>query len=165
MATSYVAQSPLPGKRNPVRIVMVTACIVAVMDGLAAVAITFFMHGRSPRVVFQYIASGLLGTSAFSGGLTTIIIGVLCHFFIAGVWTAIFFFLHPAFSKILPNKILKGLVYGGITWAGMNLVVLPLSQVPPGTPSVLQIMIGITALVLAAGLPLAFRFDRYYFQK
>jgi len=138
---------------------------VAVIDGLAAIAITFFMHGRSPIIVFQYIASGLLGSSAFSGGLLTALIGVLCHFFIATVWTIIFFLLHRTFSRILPNKAIKAVVYGILIWAGMNLIVLPLSQVRTGTPGALQIAIGIAALIVAVGLPMAYRFDRYYFKK
>lgn len=78
---------------------VITACIVAIIDGVAAVMITFALYGRSPVSVFQYIASGLLGSPAFSGGLSTAFVGLIFHFFIASYGRFSFSFYidrHPA---------------------------------------------------------------------
>lgn len=141
---------------------LMTACIIAVVDGMAAVAMTYFLHDRSPIIVFQYIASGIIGGEAFSGGLTTAFIGVLCHFFIAAAWTLLFFIFHRSVSRLLTGKITKAIVYGILIWTGMNMIVLPLSRVSMGPRDLLQSVIGITVLIFAAGLPIAFRFDQYY---
>jgi len=94
MAISYFSQTAR-GNKGALKTALITACIVAVVDGLAAIVVTWTLHGRSPLLVFRYIASGLLGTAAFSGGLSPAVIGVICHFFISLVWTTIFLFRPP----------------------------------------------------------------------
>ena len=157
---------PMRGNKGALKTIFVTACIVAVVDGLAAVGITLALSSSSPVRVFQYIASGLLGTSAFSGGLFTAAIGLICHFFIALVWTTLFFIFHRQVSNLLPQKFLKSILYGIIIWTGMNLIVVPLSRVPSGgSQDITRILIGIITLILAAGLPMAHRFDQYYLSR
>lgn len=141
---------------------LITACIVAILDGLAGVALALALHGRSPVFVFQYIASGLLGTSAFSGGLSAAFIGMLCHLIIAASWTVLFFVVHGPVARRIGNRPARIVIYGVTIWTAMNLVVLPLSQVPRGTPDALQVSAGIMALILAAGWPMVIRFDEYY---
>ena len=80
VAIPYFRQT-LPGNKNALKRLVITACIVAIIDGVVAVMITFALYGRPPVSVFQYIASGLLGSSAFSGGLSTAFIGLIYHFF------------------------------------------------------------------------------------
>jgi hypothetical protein len=164
MAILYSPET-LPGNKNALKMLIITACIVAVIDGLAALCIAFFLYGRSPVSVFQYIASGLLGPSAFSGGLNTAFLGLICHFFISSMWTVFFFVVHRTISRLLPHWALKGVIYGIAIWLGMNLMVLPLSHVSGGTPGVRQILIGAATLICAVGLPMAYRFDQYYFKK
>ena len=150
---------------SALRMLAVTACIVAVADGLAAVLITFLQYDRPPVFVFQYIATGLLGPSAFSGGVLAGSLGLLFHFLIATAWTTLLFFAHRSLTQRLPNVFLKAVTYGLIIWFVMNLFVLPLSRVPGGLPGIRQVIIGIAALILAAGWPMAHRFDRYYLRR
>src|SRR5687767_626021 len=96
-----------PGTSKSARIILVTACIVAVADGLAAIALTFFIRDRPPIIVFQYIASGLLGPTAFSGGVATALLGVLLHFLISLLWCMICFTIHKKVSQYVSGKILK----------------------------------------------------------
>ena len=49
--------------------------VVGILDGLDAL-IFFGLRGAQPTRIFQGIASGLLGRSAFSGGLGTALLGV-----------------------------------------------------------------------------------------
>jgi hypothetical protein len=161
MSTPYFLP-PDHWRGDDIKMLLMTACIIAVVDGLAAVAVTYFLHDRSPIIVFQYIASGLIGGEAFTGGLSTAFIGVLCHFFIAAVWTLLFFIFHRPVSHLLTGKISKAVVYGILIWAGMNMIVLPLSHVSMGPRDLLQTFVGIAVLIFAAGLPIAYRFDQYY---
>jgi hypothetical protein len=45
----------------------------------------------TPKVVFQYIASGLIGMHAFRGGLLSTALGVAIHYTIALTWTGVFY--------------------------------------------------------------------------
>src|SRR5260370_37563812 len=46
-------------------------------------------RGITPQMVFQYIASGLLGMRAFRAGFLSVALGVVLHYFIALAWTAV----------------------------------------------------------------------------
>jgi hypothetical protein len=48
-------------------------------------------RGITPWRVFQYIASGLIGTQAFQSGWSSVVLGVILHYAIALIWTAIFY--------------------------------------------------------------------------
>jgi hypothetical protein len=154
-----------PFGKGALKTILLTGIIVGTLDGLAAVILTYGYYDRPPFAVFKYIASGLLGQSAFSGGVLTIVLGVACHFLIAITWTSALFFVHPTISAVLRNKVTKSIFYGSVIWLVMNLVVLPLSRVPPGTIGINQIITGVLILIVAAGIPLAISFDRYYFRK
>jgi hypothetical protein len=67
---------------TPARALLVGALTVGVLDGLDAL-VFFGLRGLSPARLFQGIASGLLGRSAFEGGMATALLGVLLHLFIA----------------------------------------------------------------------------------
>jgi hypothetical protein len=73
--------------------------------------------------------------------------------------------LHPTISAVLRNKVTKSIFYGSLIWIVMNLVVLPLSRVPGGTIGLNQVVTGASILIVAAGVPLAISFDRYFFRK
>ena len=158
MNTAYIVR---PGWKD-VTIILWTACIVAVADGLAAVALTFFLNHRPPIIVFQFIASGLLGPASFSGGIATALLGVLLHFLIALIWCTFFFVIHKRLWRMVPSRILRSVIYGILIWTAMNLIVLPLSQVPLGPRDVSGVLTGMTALILAAGIPMAYVFDRHF---
>jgi hypothetical protein len=48
-------------------------------------------RGITPWRVFQYIASGLIVTQAFQSGWASVMLGVILHYAIALIWTAIFY--------------------------------------------------------------------------
>ena len=103
-----------------------------------------------------FIASGLLGKSAFEGGVGIAALGAALHFVIAYSWTALFFLLSSRFSFLATYPILTGIVYGGCIWVVMNMVVLPLSQIGlrPFNPT--QALINAGILMVCIGIPLAF---------
>src|SRR5207244_13591412 len=49
------------------------------------------LRGITPRMVFQYIASGLIGMKAFQSGFASVALGVAIHYAIAVTWTAVFY--------------------------------------------------------------------------
>src|SRR5260370_12703984 len=71
------------------------------------------LRGITPKMVFQFIASGLIGMKAFRDGLASVALGVAIHYTIALIWTALFY----AASRKLPilnrRPALRGLVSCG----------------------------------------------------
>jgi hypothetical protein len=87
------------------------------------------LRGVTPKEVFQFIASGLIGMSAFRAGMAAVALGVVLHFLIAISWTAIYYLASQKLTILLRRPVICGLLYGGLVYLFMNLVVLPLSSV------------------------------------
>lgn len=153
---------PEHSARRAAKTILLTGFLVGTADGLAAIALTLATSGRSPVIVFQYIASGLMGAAAFSGGMTTAGVGILCHYFIALTWSAVFFLFHPFVTAFVRARLVRSVLYGTIIWVIMNLIVLPASLVQRGPFQAGRALTGAIILMLAVGWPIAFMSDRYY---
>lgn len=134
--------------------VVYSGLVVGVLDGTAAV-VNSALRGVTPDRVFQYIASGVLGRSAFEGGAVPIALGVLLHFVVAlGAATA--FFFASRFLPILTRRpFIFGPLYGIAVFFFMREVISPLSLVSR-IPATVSVMItGILIHILFVGLPIA----------
>ena len=65
-----------------------------VLDITAALVVYGYL-GLKPMRLLEGIASGLLGPKAFDGGLSTALLGLLCHFVIAYGAATVFFCGEP----------------------------------------------------------------------
>lgn len=141
---------------------LVRLCLVTgTLDAIAALLISYKV---SPAVIFKFIASGLFGKAAFSGGAVMVFWGLLFHYCIASVFSILLFLLYPAFIKVIRNKFMVAVVFGLVIWAVMNLAVLPLTNIPKRTGAIkpLPLIEGILALMIAIGIPVAVTAERYY---
>ena len=148
---------PHPAARTlPVsRAILYATLMVGLLD--AADGVVFgALHGLNPIQVLQYIASGLLGTASFSGGLAAAGLGLVMHFAITLVVTAIYILASRRVSVLRSQWVLLGLLYGAVVWAVMNLVVLPLTPVAPSPITTAALMNGVIGHALFVGLPSAF---------
>ncbi len=114
------------------------------------------LQGQSPIQVLQYIASSLLGARSFSGGLASAGLGLIVHFAIALVVATIYILASRRVAVLRTQWALLGLLYGATVWAVMNLVVLPLTAVAPGTITNAALANGVIGHALFVGLPSAF---------
>jgi len=121
------------------------------------------LRGISPKMVFQYIASGLVGRKAFQSGLGSVALGVVLHYAIALTWTGIFYLASRRVLIAIRRPIVSGLVYGCVIYLFMNFVVLPLSRVPHTRNAVTLAsrVNGVLALLLCIGLPVSLLVRRY----
>jgi hypothetical protein len=112
------------------------------------------LRGVTPKMVFQYIASGLIGMTSFRSGLASVALGVVLHYIIALTWTSIFYALSRKLAILGRRPVICGLLYGGGVYLFMNLIVLPLSRVPRlQNPITTAARInGVLAVVLFIGL-------------
>jgi len=139
---------------TPARALLLGGLTVGVLDALDAL-VFFGLRGVPPVRLFQGIASGLLGHSAFAGGMATALLGVLLHFIIAFAIVASY---HTAAQR-LPGLTLRpwiyGPLYGVLVYAVMNLIVIPLSAIGPRSPSAGVLLNGLLIHALGVGLPAA----------
>lgn len=141
------------GRIHPI---VIGGLAVGVLDILAAFAVRAAFTGTwRPMLLLQGIASGLLGPSAFRGGVKTAALGLLLHFFIAFVAAGVYYVASRRLSLLVRRPIVSGLTYGVIVYVVMNQVVLPLSRVAPRTPRPSVAATLILVHMLFVGLPIA----------
>lgn len=108
------------------------------------------------------IAAGLLGDSAFKGGVGTYILGVVLHFFIALSFASVFYFVSRKLRFLTEYPLICGLIYGAIVEAIMNLIVLPLSALHLRGPYTLHDLLqGFVVHMVVIGLPIAYSVRRF----
>src|SRR5437762_1463696 len=91
--------------------------IVGTLDILSAFIHYFIIMGQTQFFqVFKFIASGIFGAAAFSGGNPMILAGFILHYAIAFIFSILFFWLFPMIKTASQNKILTGIIYGLFVW-------------------------------------------------
>jgi hypothetical protein len=161
---NVMEHAPLGIYRTRVRFasVLKTGLLVGVADGIGAVVSAYIPKGTSPVKVFQFIASGVFGKEAFTGGTAMVVAGIVFHFVIALGWTAIYYYaVYPGIRVFSKHTIVTGVLYGFFVLMAMKFIVLPLSRVPminPGVIEIRQLIIHITLV----GLPISLLAHRHY---
>lgn len=119
-------------------------------------ALVIYAHSGAQRIrLLQGIASGLLGKAALEGGLSTALLGLLCHFVIAMSWAAIYFAVSRRVRFLVEHAVTSGVVYGVIIYFIMNHVVVPLSAIGPRPFVLSRALLAAAILVPCVGLPIA----------
>lgn len=113
-------------------------------------------RGVPPMRILQSVASGLLGSPAYQGGVATAVLGFVLHFVLMMIIAAIFYFVSLRLRFLSARPILWGGLYGFLVYWVMNLVVLPLSAFPSEVKFVPLVVA--TSLIVHAfgiGVPIA----------
>ena len=137
------------------RAILYATLIAGALDATDGV-IFFGLHGLNPIQVLQFIASGLLGAAAFTGGVATAGVGVLVHFAITAVVAATYILASQRLSALRSQWRSLGLCYGAAVWIVMNLVVLPHSAVAQAPITTAAALNGIISHALLIGVPIAY---------
>jgi uncharacterized membrane protein YagU involved in acid resistance len=144
------------------RAVLTTGLIAGTLDIIAACISAYIQRGSSPERLLQFVASGLFGEDAFTGGITMAIVGLVMHFMIATSWSLLFYLLYPRLALLRKNKILVGIIYGAFVWVMMNRVILPVTAIPKSPFNPVSALIGMVILMLMIGMPNSFLATKYY---
>lgn len=137
------------------RSIAIAGLIIGVVGGIDYVVFFRLTQHLGPIAVFQYIASGLLGPTAFAGGNTTALLGFLIHFGISFVVAAVFILAASQLAFLRRTVFVSALVYGAAVNMFMSMVVLPFSSAPKMPVTTVLIVHGLIADALYVGLPLA----------
>ncbi len=151
--------------RNPVSAILLTGFTAGLLDITAACTQYYIKTGKGPGNVLRYVASGVFGKKAFTGGLPMAAWGLLFHFMIAFGLTLFFFWLYPRISWIGKNKIVAGIAYGIFAWLVTTQLILPLSQIGRQPIVFSKALVAALILVCCIGLPISLMTNKYYLYK
>jgi hypothetical protein len=160
-AANTVPQASLP-QASALWMVLRVGLIAGTLDITENLIFNQF-RGITPKMVFQYIASGLIGMKSFNAGTASVSLGIVLHYIIAITWTAIFYVASRKLAILRRRPVICGLLYGGAVYLFMNLIVLPLSRVPHAASAMTLAsrISGVLAVVLCIGLTISLLVGRY----
>src|SRR5512139_597886 len=123
--------------------------------------VTSVLGGYPLTTVLQYIASGVLGESAFAGGTATALLGLLFHYIISFLIAGVFILSANRIPILRRHPFVSSLLYGFGVLIVMNMIVIPLSAAPPlPAPTTPQLIVNLMDHVLVVGLPLGILISR-----
>jgi hypothetical protein len=131
------------------------AGLVAGVLDITATSTLFALQGMPLERLWQGIASGALGPSAFKGGKRTAALGLVFHFLIALAVAAIYYAMSIKLPTLIEKPILYGTLYGIVVHLVMSRIVLPLSAAPKREFSPKAFLIQLVIHIVFVGLPIA----------
>lgn len=139
----------------PLRFALLGGLIAAALDIVYAIVLWSF-RGVSAIRILQSVASGLLGSSAYAGGVATAVLGLIVHFALMLIIAAIFYVGARRVDFVVRHPITAGALFGIAVFWVMNLIVLPLSAYPGGFVfDATEVALGLLAHVFLIGVPIA----------
>ena len=95
--------------------------------GTVDIGAASLISGLSPVTIAQFIAGGLLGKAALTGGMQTAALGVGLQWAMSIVIAAIYMFAGTRLGALRRQWVLWGILYGVPVYFTMTYVVVPLS--------------------------------------
>jgi uncharacterized membrane protein YagU involved in acid resistance len=137
--------------------IIIGGSIAGVLDGLDAILFYNWSFGVPPALLFQNIASGLIGRQSFHGGWRTVFLGVACHFSIALGAAAVFYAASLGLPALFREPFLFGPAFGIAVYLVMHYIVVPLSAISKRTVPVTKLELAdqLFSHMFFVGLPIA----------
>jgi len=127
--------------------------VAGTLDILFAVILTLWF-GREPANMLRYVASGPFPAATEWGGWGAVL-GLIVHFTLIAIMATVFVAAARRLPDMTRAPVKWGIVYGLVTYAVMNLVVVPLRFQAGLLPSVRSLMTQLFAHIVLVGLPIA----------
>jgi hypothetical protein len=146
---------------RPYFAVLLGGGIAATLDIVYA-CLSNAQYGKTPLWVLQSVATGWLGSQAFSSGLIGGLIGLVSHYSILIVAATVYLMLSKRFAVLRTQAVAYGAVFGALVYLFMNFVVLPLSAFPfKLSYPPLRLIEGLMSHALFVGIPIALCIRRW----
>lgn len=144
--------------------VILTALLAGSLDLFGAILSFKASRGTFPVNILKYIAGGVLKDKAMEGGAEMHLLGGFLHFFIAFIWTFIFYTFYPRLKILTNHSLVVSIVWGVIIWSVMNLVVLPQSawKAPISFQNPWEIAKAVLIIIFCVSWPIVWRAKNYY---
>lgn len=145
------------------RTILQTGLLAGTLDILSAYVHVFLRTHEISKKMFHYIAGGALGLEkSMKGGFGVVMLGIFFHYFIAFAFTLFFFLIYQKLNIASVNKYISGLLYGLFVWFVMNMLVLPLTKLPPRPFEAQNAIINALILMVLVGLPISISAHHYF---
>jgi len=142
-------------QRSGLWAILVGGCIAGLLDILFAISWAGF-NGVTPVRLLQTVASGLLGNSAYAGGMPLAVLGLALHFGMSLLWASIFLILVRRKPQCNLHPLVSGVLFGVGVFFVMRLIVLPLSAFPgPVTFRMLPTVLDLLSHSFLFGVPIS----------
>jgi hypothetical protein len=135
-----------------------TAGLIAGILDIASAFVIAELKG-STRML-QGIASGLIGSQSFEGGMATAGLGFAIHFLIAFTAASVFYIGSRQFSFLTRHTVTSGLLYGIAVYLFMYWLVVPLAFVN-ARHSISRDVTAVIVHMVLIGLPIALVVRRF----
>lgn len=142
--------------------IFATTLFAGTLDILAACLNAYLSVNITPDKVLKYIASGVFGNAAFSGGTGMVLFGLLFHFIIAFACTAVFYWLYPKASFFKFSLTVNAVLIAIAAWLVTTKLVIPMSHITPPPFNLSKAFISIFILIVCIGIPIAYQSKRFY---
>ena len=157
---------PLSNKKNfgalILNRILLAGFIAGTLDAAAAIISFYITTGRSPVIVFVYIASVVFGKGTYFMSQFIAIVGLLFHYLIAIIFSAFYFLIYPKIKFLHGKPIPPGIGYGIFVWLVMNLVVVPLSRAQHFPFNIWNALLAVFILIICIGIPIAILASSFY---
>jgi len=146
---------------NKTKTILMAAIIAGTLDAIAAI----LLYAKPPNLhnisrIFRYIASGLVGKQAYLTGPFYPIAGLILHYLIALVWSAVY--VYVLFRVYKPGSVLvKMILFACLIWVIMNGFILPLSGLVSRYDG-WAVMRSFTVLLLCVSLPVSLLVEKRF---
>ena len=157
---NQVQQNPSRTQNSAALAIFWGGLLCAVLDIGYAFALYGYL-GVPPVRLLQGIASGLMGRSAFLGGLKTAALGLFLHFVISYGAATVYYFASRKLHFMVRDAIRAGLLYGVAVYLFMNFVVIPLSAIGHRPIHLGTFVVNFFEHMLLVGLPIALAVRRF----
>ena len=138
---------------------LIATLLCGLLDAIYPTVLTL-LRGRDPAAMWRGVASGPF-PGASEWGVAGTVVGLAVHFMLMAIMVAVFMLAARERPSLLDRPWVSGIVYGLITYAVMNLVVVPLRFGTPLPSAPVQIVSQLFAHIVLVGLPTAFIARRY----
>ena len=146
-------------QRSILKPIVAATLVCGTLDILLAVILTLW-RGREPTDMLRFVASGPF-PNAVDRGTAAALLGLIVHYTLMAIMVAAFVIVGRSRPSLLDKPLLWGLIFGLITYAIMNLVVVPLRFPAAWPPKALSIGTQLFAHIVLVGWPTAFITRRY----
>ena len=139
--------------------IVLATIVCGTLDILLATGLTL-MRGREPAAMLRFVASGPF-PGATEWGEAGSLLGLFVHFTLMAVIVGVFVLAARSYPSLLDRPLASALVYGLVTYAVMNLLVVPLRFPAAWPPSALSVGTQLFAHIVLVGLPTVFIAKHY----
>ncbi|MFZ0549072.1 MAG: hypothetical protein WAM60_26735 [Candidatus Promineifilaceae bacterium] len=153
---SAIASKSLDSRSSLLRTVVLGGTILFFLQTIIQEWLYYYVIQKTPfAILWQYIASGILGDAAFTGGTATVLLGMFFHLIICLVIAGVFILSANRIPLLRRYPIPGSLLYGFGVFIVMNFIVTPLSATPPlPAPTMPQLIEVVLEHILVVGLSL-----------